>query len=401
MDLIIFLGSGVSKPTDLPDVQEITQSVLSGKWHNQKDENFYKGEHPSEYFRQHNLVPHLQSFLRIIKEYCDAYFKARRDNETNYEELYYICQQLEDEEKGEIYNPIIKPFAEIVKNKISDVIIPHSGTFNSKMSLKFLASKSCRFIQCVVWNELSTRNEPIGLQLLLDLINDSGTKTVNIASVNHDLLVEKLLERSKIDFVDGFGERKGDIKFFDPELYDYSIAKVKIFKLHGSLNWFRYRKKLQTKNGDIAIDEYGVPIHPDHEHCKDENGDYYGLTLEGKPIFLTGSYNKLLDYNFGIFRTIHNKFDNCLSKTDYMIVSGYGWNDRGINGKLFEWILSSMNKRLILLHETPEESIKKRSKSAMWHRYDQLIQEKRLIPIKKWFCEVTKEEIIEILNEKK
>ena len=80
-------------------------------------------------------------------------------------------------------------------------------------------------------------------------------------------------------------------------------------------------------------------------------------------------------------------------------MSGYGWNDRGINGRLFEWILSSSDKRLFLLHENPEEKIKNNSKSAMWHRYDDLVNDGRLIPIKKWLSDVTMDELIQIIQD--
>ena len=77
-------------------------------------------------------------------------------------------------------------------------------------------------------------------------------------------------------------------------------------------------------------------------------------------------------------------------------MSGYGWNDKGINTYLFEWILTSQKRKLILLHENPE-SIKE-SKSAMWHRYDDLIKWGRLIPIKKWMSNTSLNDILEYLK---
>ncbi len=397
MNLIVFLGSGVSIPSGLPDVTEITRRILEEKWFNHTDENFYKGEHRSEYFRPHNLVFHLQSFLKYLKTLCDQYFAEHKVNTTNYEELYYICQQLKDESSGEILNPVIQPFAELVKRQIDDLIKkPILNVHNP--DLNFFARKSCRLIECVVWDALSTTKQSVGFSLLRDLINNERFDSVDIATLNHDLLVENYLVNSKVDFVDGFTAPEGDVRFFAPEVFSDSECKVKLLKLHGSTNWFRYPKKISESNRTIKITRYGVPIHNDFEHCKDENGKLYGLTPDGKPVFLTGSYNKLFDYNFGIIRSVQNKFDNFLSKTNCIVMSGYGWNDRGINGKLFEWLLSSFEKKLILLHRTPVESIKEKSKSAMRHRYDKLIEEGRLIPIKKWFSETSLDEILKVLD---
>lgn len=106
----------------------------------------------------------------------------------------------------------------------------------------------------------------------------------------------------------------------------------------------------------------------------------------------------MLDYGFGIIAELHRRFNTKLLEHDIMIMSGYGWNDRGINGKIFDWLLSSYDKKLILLHQNPEEDIKKKSKSAMWHRYDPLVKEGRLIPVKKWLSEVSIDEILKIIE---
>ena len=128
-----------------------------------------------------------------------------------------------------------------------------------------------------------------------------------------------------------------------------------------------------------------MTLKSDHWHLKDSN-DHFVDAIDGTPLFLTGSYNKMLDYNFGIFKMIHNKFDNMLPKFDTIIMSGYGWNDRGINGRLFQWLGSSFENKIILLHENPED-LKRYSRSALWHRYDELIKEKKLILIRKWLSD--------------
>jgi len=48
------------------------------------------------------------------------------------------------------------------------------------------------------------------------------------------------------------------------------------------------------------------------------------------------------------------------------------------------------------MSEKPED-LKKYSRSSLWHRYDDLVKDNRLIPIKKWFSDVKYEEIKEYL----
>lgn len=95
---------------------------------------------------------------------------------------------------------------------------------------------------------------------------------------------------------------------------------------------------------------------------------------------------------------MNTEFDKILTKSHTMIMSGYGWNDRGINGRLFEWLYSDRGNRILLLHEHPEISIKEKSKSAMWHRYDGLIKDNQLILIKKWMSDVSYDEIRTTIN---
>lgn len=395
MKILLFFGSGISFPSNLPNVDELTIKVLNDRWHDHSDQTFYRGDHPSDYFQEQNIVPRLQTFLKLLKDFADEYFLSRERSKTNYEDLFYICQQISDDQRHEIDNPVISPFLEKIDILSSELYNPLPHRDELEINLKLLASKSCDFIQCVIWDSLFTNEEPQGLGLLLNLIQNENIDKLDIATLNHDLLIEQLLKNHSVEFTDGFGEAEGDIRYFNPNIFNDSTHKVRIYKLHGSLNWYRFRKIDEDSN--LTIDRYGMALNNDRWHCRDENGDFVD-NLDGIPIFLTGSYNKLLDYNFGIFKQMHAKFDESLANHDIILMSGYGWNDRGINGRLFEWIFSSPIKKLILLHKNPETDIKIKSRSAMWHRYDGLVSDNRLIPIKKWFSETQIDDINGVIN---
>ncbi|MHA1337279.1 MAG: SIR2 family protein [Promethearchaeota archaeon] len=384
MNVILFLGSGISFSTGLPNVIQITESLLNDKWFDHSDLTFVKGEHPSEYFRSQNLVPRLQSFLKIIKEYIDNFLKKRYNVTSNYEDLFYICKQIHDHETGEIDNPALIPFIEYLYNQIRDLCVPIPTRPELKINLKFLAERSCDFIQNVVWHSLSTNKDPSGMDLIIELAHSKEIEKLIIFTLNHDLLIEKILTKNNLSFIDGFDKNDGDIRYFNPNLYS-NDANIYLFKLHGSINWYRFR--IYDKNNNVTIDRYGMLTGNDPNHVKDKEGNYID-NIAIHPIFLTGSYNKLFSYNFGIFHILSCLFDDFLSKSNLLIMSGYGWNDKGINGRLFQWLRSSLMNKIILLHRKPEEKIKKGSKSPMWHSYDDLVKDGRLIPVKKWFSEV-------------
>ena len=56
MNIMFFLGSGISFPSELPNVNQITESLLNDEWFDHSDLTFIQGKHPSEYFRKQNFV---------------------------------------------------------------------------------------------------------------------------------------------------------------------------------------------------------------------------------------------------------------------------------------------------------------------------------------------------------
>lgn len=391
MNLLLFFGSGISIPSGLPNVSEITNSVLYDEWFDGSDLNFHKGRHPSPYYHNQNLVPKLQEFLKFLKGNADVYLKERGRNESTYEDLFFLCKQIYENELCETDNPAIQPYVELIKTIKSELIIPIPTRPELKIDFQLLAERSCDFIHSVVWDSLFYPNQPVGLDLLLDIIKADRFKSVNIATLNHDLLIETILEENQIKYIDGFGPPRKDIRYFDTSEFQKK-SKIKLLKLHGSINWFRFREQKDGK----TLDRYGLALRKDFWHLKGEEGNF-AFPLDGSPLFLTGTENKLLSYNFGIFRKIQSFFDLLLEPNNVILMSGYGWNDRGINGRLFEWLDSSLEKKLILLHKYPKH-IRDYSKSAMWHRYDSLVEQGKLVLVKKWFSELNIKELEAILD---
>jgi hypothetical protein len=391
MKAMLFLGSGVSLPSGLPTTEDLTQSLLNDDWFDHGDNNFFPGHHPSyeTYLPDHNIVPLLQKFLKLLKRTYDKYLISRRGMESNYEDLFYLCQQMDDELSGEVDNPMIIPFLTELNNRIDFLSESMPNRPGVELNIKYLASRCLDLIQCVIWNRLSYKGEPQDLNLIIELVHRPDLINLDIATLNHDLLLELLFSNKAIEYNDGFNQPDGDIRYFEHILFKKK-SKINLFKLHGSINWYWFRTPIETNGQQKTIDRYVMTLNPDNDHCKDSSGQML-TDLGGRPIFLTGSYNKLSSYNFGIINKMHHYFDESLYSHDIIIMSGYGWNDKGINGRLFEWILSSPDKRIILLHQHPEDL--KRSKSAMWHRYDGLVENGRLVTIKKWLSETKIEDI--------
>lgn len=391
MNILFFLGSGVSFKTGLPNTKEITEKILNEDWYRHTDSNFYKGKHPNENFHKLDITPKIQKFLNYLKQYADNYLKPRGIEESNYEDIYYLVNQLHDELSLNTDNPALKSFIDYLIIELDIYNNPDFTELEIPIDFKDFCWKAEDFVNCVIWQCLYTDNQSTGFDLITEIMKSNNIERVDIATLNHDLLVERFLTENKIHFTDGFSEPDGDFCYFAPNSYDNN-NKFRFYKLHGSINWYGIRFYDKEKN--FTTDFYSKVIQ-NHWRLRNGKGELIGNTLEAYPRFLTGTGNKLNAYNFGIIRSVHMKFDQALSDHNIMIMSGYGWNDKGINGRLMEWILSSDDRKLILLHEDPE-SIKK-SRSAMWHKYDDLVKWGKLIPVKKWMSDTKLDDIIQYL----
>lgn len=391
---MLFLGSGISLPTGLPDLSEITAQLFQKEWHKHSDQTFYPGPSPNPHDQGDEYVFVVKSFLKLLNEFSAPYLLDRRSAKTNYEDIYYLCRQIVDNERLEIDNPAIEPFVRIIRRKSKCLISQLSDSYHS-VDLAELASNAMVYINCVIYYALYTNKMPIGLGLICELAK--VCKALDIVSLNHDLLIENELNTNKIEFVDGFGKPNSDVRLFDSRLFDKRTPSIKLYKLHGSINWHRFQDEVSQGGHKKYVDRYCASLNRDFQHSK--SGRRRLLFLNYTPIFLTGTYNKLSDYNFGIIRHIQTKFEKAITQHNIIIMSGYGWNDRGINGQLFDWLFSSSHKRIILLHKDPEKKIKEESRSGMWHRYDKLVSEGRLIPIKKWLSEISLDEILPIITD--
>lgn len=75
---------------------------------------------------------------------------------------------------------------------------------------------------------------------------------VRFFTVNYDTLLEDALALARVPFVDGF--RGGAFAFWDPRVYDEEspAATSRVFKIHGSVDWYRTDGQYVTRCRDGA-----------------------------------------------------------------------------------------------------------------------------------------------------
>jgi hypothetical protein len=149
---------------------------------------------------------------------------------------------------------------------------------------------------------------------------------------------------------------------------------VRIFKLHGSVNWYSF---LKDGRGQTAIF-----VGNDSASARDSSGTPLQVEFQA-PRFLSG-LNKAVAYQRAIFADIHFRFAELLRRCNRIVMSGYGWGDTVINFHLDTWFDRSRSNRVVLLHENSRELCK--HSLIMAAGYDAWVRCGQLICTERYLC---------------
>jgi hypothetical protein len=371
MKLLIFLGAGVSVPSRLPTAMELTDRLFR-PLASETDEALQ-----------------VQGLLKLLREYDTADIQRvglypagegvrasgaiNRGEASTYEDLFFLCQQIYLWCIGLSDNSQTTAFLETVERQAGHLL--KAGTFEERIiELSKLGRPACAYIEAVAAETLRG-NYVAGLDLLLELAAEPSIEELNVVTLNHDTLVEQFLSASGVEYTDGFGEPDGDVRWSDEQLYEDASVRVRVLKLHGSVNWYSFDYQGRWKTAVLVGD--------DPTCVRDSSGKE--LRAERfSPSFLSG-LNKSVSYHRGIYADVHFRFLQLLRRCDRMIMSGYGWGDTAINFQLETWLDSLRGNKLILLHEEPQTLIDK--SVIMAASYDGWLRSGRLVVLEQWFGE--------------
>jgi hypothetical protein len=379
MRLILFLGSGVSLASGLPTVPQLMSRLQRSAIYLDQKGQFQHGKPPD--FESNDKVTQIRRFLRLLasldkrdQQKAATVFRTA----TTYEDLFALCLEINTWASGQTDNALTTPFIELVEHKAGATLLAKGRPARIKEICR-LAAKSAGFIRFVVANALA-ETMPAGLDLILELAGSSQISQLDIVTLNHDTLLEHLLNRAGIEFVDGFSKRDGDVRWYDETVFD-AVSRIRLIKLHGSINWYEFSRNNRASPA--------ILLGADPAVAKDGDGKVL-LSWSQTPQFIAGGTKELF-YQNGIYADLHYRFLEILRRADRIVMSGYGWGDRGISNQLERWIDRSLSNRIILLYEKPE-MLAERS-VILAEGYNRLVRRRQLIPIGQWlsntsFCDI-------------
>jgi len=380
MTICFLSGSGVSTPAGVPGTEDITEFIFDcKKCFRHTNETYVFSTYPRSGQKLYTKpIPIIKRFLQFLKDEASQYYK---DSKTvNYEDLFYLVNQIADADSRskEYDNPAIQPLI----NKIPKEILESWEKIQREIGMTLeLFKETKRYIMDAVYYKLSsvTSKNANYLNLFVDAANDKRVSVLDIFSLNHDLLLEQYFIKNKINIIDGFTlPDENKIRYWQPNLYEQNEPKLRLYKLHGSINWCRVRSE-----DNITWPRDQIIIAPDPEHAKDKKGNW--LTLLDKRLFLIGTFNKMLEYTTrDIFLQLLCIFRQRLHNSSRLIVSGYSFGDKGINSVLLNWVFSNKNNLLLVVHPNPS-LLRRNVRGAIFNNWSRLVKNKTLRFINKCF----------------
>ncbi|MCK5052334.1 MAG: SIR2 family protein [Candidatus Cloacimonetes bacterium] len=392
MKLSFILGSGISIKAGLKNVSEISKIIFSGEGIARHTDSEYYFMPPLYGLKEDENVKRIINFLEILKKENYDYFKSiDYEYETNYEDLYFIVSQLDDEIFGNQKNIFVQNYLKDI-NTHGELILESSNTLFPDFKFQDLVSETKTYIENLVAKILYRSSEDTSyLTFFKEIHDDTEFEEINFFTLNHDVLLETYFKKNGLEFYDGFSKRNGDFEIYDSNLLN-NQKRVNLIKLHGSIDWKRYREEGKDWSGDY-IAKYDIKVGYDP---KDNKGSIQH-PIDNRSEILIGTENKLKAYNYGIASDMMCFFKQKLNEDNFLIISGYGFKDKGINLRILDWYYECEYNTIILIHHNFEK-LKQDASFAVGSKMDKWYSEKRLLLIEKKFEDVTWEEIKSKIN---
>ncbi|MCY4642003.1 MAG: SIR2 family protein [Gammaproteobacteria bacterium] len=357
MKTAILLGAGSSVPAGFPSTELLTEQVLSssGVCRHTDETYFIDDNLPTA-----EVSTYVTRLLRHIHGQADQYLMENANRPANYEDIYNIIDQVYEERFGESENPTIYDYMD----KLFKYMEPLCGS--TGMGHNQLLNEMRNYIADVVWRFLSRTEYSSDHLKILEAACKSNFVS-SISTLCHDTHVETYLETQGIPLDDGFPEEELGARYWHG---DFSSAhKIPFLNLHGSVNWFRLRLDSSESFYD---DRIGIPLDGDHDHVKGRDGEFQ-FSLDGRPILLIGTFNKIPDYTRGIFRELHHQFRQALLASTQLLICGCSFGDKGINTAIIEWYYAERGRRFLTIHPDFEALIKN-ARGAIRNKWDEWVK---------------------------
>jgi len=325
--------------------------------------------------------PDLRRFFKALYTHTRKYYYGRLNPQgcfertPHYEDFAYLAIQLSEAIMHERDNPAVDAFTRELTHELqisSDIL---QGVANDAAEV---------IVDHVSARLQGLKPSPDHLACMRQIV--AQTKAgVPIITLNHDCLIETVLRQDGVRLNDMTQLREDGRRVVTVDL---SSTGVNLFKLHGSIDWFRWHAAKMTSADRPWTQWTGAWAGPPNSQNRWE--------VQGppRPALLVGRFNKELSYNSSPFIDLFAAARTALNSASHLVVSGYSFGDKAVNTMIVDWMYGAAKgtRRLIVAHETPEV-LQRAARGAIGNRWSAWEAQDVLRVLGKHLCAVTAEEL--------
>lgn len=307
MSISLFLGAGASAQFEMDTTSEFKSRLLN----NQKLIPEKDPTHP-------NLPPTITSLIK-------------NKNFRDIEEILYAIKELR---KNIISPNDFPPYAKLAWDELT---VPENPPFKPNLEnlSRSLMKIESRIIDEVFnaynWNPSNNSILESFYSRLFQIIL-KNSRVINIGTTNYDQAIENFCElpNSKYTCHDGFYMQGSNLRSvfsednFELKNTDVDKFDVRLFKIHGSLNW--------KSEGDEFLKVFG-------------NKSAIG---QGERVFISPTLNPKEDVKKEPFNSLNNQFKKYLQESQICVIIGYSFRDEHINRNFEDFLKNKENKIIVV-----------------------------------------------------
>lgn len=287
LKIIFLFGAGASRDAGIPTINELTEEFVGNPAKAVSSFIAFPGDGASK------IKTDVEILANVTKKFQDK---------MDLELMMSLILRISDKKEKQLLETTYHELKSINNDRIEQI----------KNLIQMYIRKKCEDITSV--------------EYLWPLEGMSKNKKLDIFTLNYDGTVEIFCEERGIKYTDGF-EPDWNIKRFDDD-----ETEINLYKLHGSLYWFRTKS-----NKTIKIPLKGLQT-SDVKYLTDEE-------VSEMMIYPTLEKNKQL----GVYSWLSQKFKDELNSTDVCVVIGYSFRDGDIRDSIIESLSSNLNLWLIVV----------------------------------------------------
>lgn len=365
--LCFLFGSGISIHAEMPGTRVFSDQILSG-------DNIIRDQH-NTYTRFDPLIPshtiygmdlragvrEILPLISALKAEADVHYQGSVS--SNYEDWFYLADQL-GRGSDDYDNPACWAFRESLRPRVER---RHALSSHVKR-IEDLADEACQYISDLILAGLSAPPKKVSLDWIIDAVRDQSVDGQGLFTLNHDLVLETLFESHGEPYTVGFDKQVAGstMLHWDEDSLVQKSGKTVIAKLHGSVDW-REKNNL----GEFLRDDQRT-MAAFRRRPEDQ-------APEGsRPMMLIGRHNKLYHYSSYVYDVLQFCLHQALKASDFLVVCGYGWGDKGVNSKILNWRFSGSNTLVII---RPDEPFPETSRQAVLQGMANWRENKRIVHI--------------------